>query len=143
MRSPPRSAASNRAPRGSGLGVVCGPVGTLYRMGSCEMACWVCDYADCGHVWLAVGETLPEKCAKCRRRGWNSPGLVAPVERQPARKPSRRPELHPEEASPEPARLDLSGLAAFPASSLRDDHDPKTCRVYRCGQCKAAGKGQK
>lgn len=34
--------------------------------------CWVCEYADCGHVWIASGTDAPEQCAKCRRRRWNT-----------------------------------------------------------------------
>ncbi len=36
--------------------------------------CWKCEYEDCGWVWLAAGDESPEKCAKCRRRRWHTPG---------------------------------------------------------------------
>ena len=40
-----------------------------------EYWCWECEYADCGHVWLAIpkgGELVPPRqCGKCRRTGWN------------------------------------------------------------------------
>jgi hypothetical protein len=32
---------------------------------------WVCEYRDCTYEWLARGEKVPEKCAKCKRRRWH------------------------------------------------------------------------
>jgi predicted nucleic acid-binding Zn-ribbon protein len=34
-----------------------------------QVRAWVCDL--CGHVWIAGKGGAPEKCAKCRKRGWN------------------------------------------------------------------------
>lgn len=34
---------------------------------------WVCEYWDCGHIWLnrCVNNAAPVLCAKCHRRRWN------------------------------------------------------------------------
>jgi hypothetical protein len=34
-----------------------------------------CDYPNCEHEWLAASIAPPEKCSKCRRRGWNSKSI--------------------------------------------------------------------
>ena len=122
------------------------------------MPCWVCDYSNCGHVWLAVvgdgGEVrLPEKCAKCRRRGWNRPGgeavpvIVKPAARKPAQAPPRTqveapaaiaPAIEPEPRR-EPCLSFLDRLPTMGQSTARTAHDPKTCPVYRCGACLKLG----
>lgn len=59
------------------LGTLCPFSGTLcpangYNMPMREMrACWICEQEDCGHSWIALSSTPPEKCAKCRSRRWN------------------------------------------------------------------------
>ena len=155
------------------------------------MPCWVCDYPDCGHVWLAGTETLPGQCAKCRRRGWNQPtgqarivdaerqkkeaahyavlkalkhgvlvkqpceecGTVERVEghhedydaplvvvwlcrRHHRLRHSPRVRPRPQIENDQAAWLLLPTVAEAQANSAaRPAHDPKTCRVYRCGAC--------
>lgn len=33
---------------------------------------WVCEHKECGWRWIAEGVVPPEKCAKCKRRGWHT-----------------------------------------------------------------------
>jgi len=60
--------------------------GTLYRMGQENRPVWVCEYEDCGHVWLVSGanvaQNVPDKCGKCRRRGWHKTLTGAELVRQ-------------------------------------------------------------
>lgn len=35
---------------------------------------WICEFQDCGHVWLASSHVAPEKCAKCKKRNWDGRG---------------------------------------------------------------------
>jgi hypothetical protein len=109
-------------------------------MGSGTADVWVCDYADCGHVWL-VGECVPQRCAKCHRRGWNSKrGAVEESEpaqvvvEQTAQVEAPEPARQPD---PEPRRAPVFDLPTMAQvnTTARPAHDPKTCRVYRCGAC--------
>jgi hypothetical protein len=38
---------------------------------------WRCEYEDCGHRWVAASREAPEKCGKCRRRGWHKTETTA------------------------------------------------------------------
>jgi hypothetical protein len=38
---------------------------------------WICEHKDCSWKWLADGIDPPEKCAKCKRRGWHSKSAPA------------------------------------------------------------------
>lgn len=38
--------------------------------------CWVCELDGCGGAWMATGEVPPEKCSKCKRRGWHKTKTV-------------------------------------------------------------------
>ena len=93
-------------------------------------AVWVCEYGDCGHVWLAVGEAAPVQCARCRRRGWHE-----------------RENVPAKASGPKPERITAAITTVIDSPeqvsqlSARPGHDPKTCRVYRCGAC--AGLGHK
>jgi predicted nucleic acid-binding Zn-ribbon protein len=47
-------------------------MGVTYRgMSKVQFYCWMCDHEGCGHVWLKMSDKVPERCAKCRRRGWH------------------------------------------------------------------------
>jgi hypothetical protein len=35
-----------------------------------------CDYTDCGHFWVSL--EMPARCAKCKRRRWNTGGFKSP-----------------------------------------------------------------
>ena len=104
-----------------------GVSGNVVTMSSTMVEAWVCDYADCGHVWM-VGECVPQRCSKCHRRGWNA-GAQVEARRPPrVRQPAPEPQATPTAAPILPA---LTGG--------RQPHDPKTCRVYRCGACAKVG----
>jgi hypothetical protein len=36
-----------------------------------ECDVWICDYPECLGFWLAQSDKVPEKCPKCKRRGWH------------------------------------------------------------------------
>lgn len=36
---------------------------------------WQCEYLDCEHVWIAMGDQAPARCAKCKRGNWHERSL--------------------------------------------------------------------
>src|SRR5437868_1214297 len=52
-----------------------------------QVKAWVCDLCD--HIWIAGKGSAPEKCAKCRKRGWNK--VDAKPKRVVPAKPTPRP----------------------------------------------------
>ena len=40
------------------------------------MWAWRCELQGCGHTWLATGIDPPQKCAKCKKRGWHKKDIV-------------------------------------------------------------------
>ena len=77
-----------------------------------------CD--QCSHEWLIVGASTPTHCAKCKSRKWNA---GAPVESQ---KRISRPTFQDPDVG-------VAGLARL--LEKRASHDPKSCRIYKCGMC--------
>lgn len=57
-------------------------VGTMYRMAQEQGLLWRCEYESCGHRWIAASKEAPEKCGKCRRRGWHKTLTTAELVRQ-------------------------------------------------------------
>jgi hypothetical protein len=43
---------------------------------------WVCEFADCGHVWLVKTDGPPRQCGKCRRPGWHKTATTAELIRE-------------------------------------------------------------
>lgn len=75
-------------------------------------------------MWLGGEDGVkPSRCARCKSRVWDRGGVVE-VERQPARA----------KVSAAIARL-VAEATPTAVSSGRLDHDPRTCRVYKCGAC--------
>jgi len=71
----------------------------------------------CGHEWLTA--KVPSHCAKCKSRKWN----IAM-----------------------PDHLDsMKALAKVHAAraNMLLGHNPKTCRIYKCGMCAASKVEQK
>ena len=101
--------------------------------------CWKCEYADCGHEWLVAGEA-PEKCAKCRRRGWNKEGARTVLVGEPSPEESER-ERRREKKAVRHAQLKQDCLEALPdviPPKMREklatrplDHHP-ACHCLRC-----------
>lgn len=101
----------------------------------------------CSHEWLAVGESIPTHCAKCKSRRWNSG-------EQANRTKPFAPKRFVSAAKP-PSDADIAQaehhLNAYPTAlreaidpmieSRMSGHDPKTCRVYKCGMCASAKVG--
>lgn len=89
------------------------------HMGYESVKVWVCDV--CGHRWIA-GELVPTHCAssKCRSRKWDNtpsePTIDVPI------------------TFKSPINLIIPPDVRL---RVRPDHDPKTCRVYKCGLCAA------
>lgn len=79
----------------------------------------------CGHEWIPDGS--PTHCAssKCKSRRWNS---SAPAGSK-----------HPAPIKQHPQAVTLVDKIQ-PLPSSHSDHDPKNCRVYRCGMCAIAKK---
>jgi hypothetical protein len=95
------------------------------HMGTQQVKAWVCD--KCGHIWIA-SDLVPTHCAssKCRSRQWNQ------------RVDSMR-EAQVEARSRIASGEDVIAVAdKFLKAFDRFDHDPKTCRIYKCGMCAAA-----
>jgi hypothetical protein len=103
-------------------------------MSSDERPVWVCDYVDCGHVWLAVSEALPGQCAKCRRRGWNRPGGVAvsvPRVRQRQDVAVVAPvKIAPAKITPQPVPAAVCGHCGQAVAA-----DPRNPRLWYCAVC--------
>lgn len=76
---------------------------------------FACKCDVCGHEWMA--RLVPDRCSACKTRRWLHGGASVPVT-------ERKKEAPP------------ASLAAI-TSTARPDHDPKTCRVYRCQKCAA------
>ena len=94
-------------------------------------ALW-CQCDKCTHEWLAWKTTgLPIRCAKCKSRKWNGGKFGVEFMRVPVKTETTFHIGDVVEGIP-----GISGVIDRVVSS---DHDSKTCRVYRCGQCAAAG----
>jgi hypothetical protein len=77
----------------------------------------------CGHRWLATDHRPPEKCAKCRRRGWNR---TKPTTEKPAPAVERAPERS-YESNP--------FSAIRPAKVTTCAHGVAVAKGYHCWQC--------
>jgi hypothetical protein len=90
-----------------------------------------CD--QCSHEWLVVGASTPTHCAKCKSRRWNDSDVLALAK-------SLLPPgaLIPCDDPRSPKREDVLQEVVRRAPRVRPQHDPKTCRVYRCGLCAAS-----
>jgi hypothetical protein len=98
----------------------------LSDMSVVERECWHCDV--CGFEWMK-GKEVPKQCAssKCRSRQWNAGGQRATTARAVERETVRE-------------RVEPVKVEAPERPAARSDHDPATCRIYRCGMCAVAGK---
>lgn len=47
-------------------------------MSTGERSVWICEFPDCGHVWLKTGDVPPAQCSKCKRRGWHTAAAASP-----------------------------------------------------------------
>jgi hypothetical protein len=54
----------------------------MYRMAQEQGLLWRCEYEDCGHRWVAASKEAPDKCGKCRRRGWHKTQTTAELVKQ-------------------------------------------------------------
>src|ERR1700677_421763 len=79
----------------------------------------------CAHEWIPKLGVTYTHCTsgKCRSRLWNS--ASKPTDVEIAYDVSRRKNI---------AKLPIAEQAI---RSTRREHNPKTCRVYRCGLCAA------
>lgn len=68
-------------------------------------------------IWLAARK--PKACAKCKSRNWDTMVVVA-------------------EAATTISKIDtINHVIEYSVESAKLAHNPKTCRVYRCGMCAA------
>ena len=76
----------------------------------------------CSHEWLPTPGVVYTHCtsSKCRSRKWDSQH-VEPMGDLNKLQPKRRVEVQ-----------------ALINTNLRSAHDPKTCRIYKCGMCALA-----
>lgn len=66
-------------------------------MSSVMHPAYMCDFADCGHIWLAKVERA--RCAKCKRRNWNKNGTLqtqAPLLEPVVAKPKKAKKVLPD-----------------------------------------------
>lgn len=75
-------------------------------MGIISTPAYKCDFADCGHIWLAKIERA--RCAKCKRRNWNKNGTLQ----------TQAPLLEPVVAKPKKTKKVLHDQSAEPAEPL-------------------------
>lgn len=40
---------------------------------------WQCEHTECGHVWIAMGDQPPARCAKCKQAQWHERSLMEGV----------------------------------------------------------------
>jgi hypothetical protein len=124
-----------------------------------EITALRCHCEVCGHEWIS--DQRPRRCAKCKSRKWDRSGdgrngvhLRGSVSRAEGEGGvSEAVRGTHEKAGPQrksrtvdrSAEADRSGegTAEIKATALTGErlgHDVKSCRVYRCAQCIAAGK---
>ena len=95
---------------------VAGVCGNVVTMSSGTAEVWVCDYPGCGHVWL-VGACIPQRCAKCHRRGWNSKRVVGVETPAVAQVTEPKPAPKAKAARPDEPKPDY--LSMKPSDGLR------------------------
>lgn len=114
---------------------------------------WVCD--ACQHEWL-TGE-YPKRCARCKSRKWNSGG-GADVDARTESLATGKPKAGRkgvgsvastlgEDVSSKPVAVMRGTITKEACKQLYPDaglsnlerHDPKSCRLYKCGLCRGAG----
>ena len=91
---------------------------------------WRCD--KCSHVWLA--DSKPRRCSKCKSSTWDAGVLdeLREAVRAIQEKPAVAPVVTPVSVTRPSVTLPVANYSRSYA------HNPRECKVYRCGLCASA-----